>query len=135
MEKQLLQTHEFNKYSGNDVSNTPRWISEDEFNAQYNLIKEEVTEISQAFDEKNMVEVVDGLVDSLYVLFGLVNRMGLAHEVVRGFEEIHENNLTKIFDSEGRLIVKRNEAGKVIKPEGYQKVKLENVFPYLKTIR
>lgn len=135
MEKQLAQVFEFNKYGGQDVTHTPRMVSSQDFELQRNLLEEEIQELDTAFYQRDMVEVVDALVDIQYILLGMVCRFGLQHEFVRGFEEVNENNMTKIFDSEGKLIVKFREDGKILKPEGYQSVNLENVFPYLKTIR
>lgn len=135
MEKQLAQVFEFNRGAGNDVTYTPRLISESEFMSQFKLIEEEVEELNQAFRDRDMVGVVDSLVDIDVVLKGMVCKFGVQHECTRGFDEVMENNFTKIYDSEGKNIAKFNSEGKIMKPEGYQSVNLENVFPYLKTIR
>lgn len=135
MEKQLAQVFEFNRGAGNDVTHTPRLISESEFMSQFKLIEEEVKELSQAFKDKDMVGVVDALIDIDVVVKGMVCKFGVQHECIRGFDEVMENNFTKIYDSEGRIIARFNSDGKILKPEGYQSVNLDNVFPYLKTIR
>lgn len=39
----------------------------------------------------------------------------------KGMEAVHDNNLTKVIDSEGNVIVQHNEDGKIIKPDSYVK--------------
>lgn len=131
MKKQLEQVFEFNKLGGQNVSDTPRWINVNHFDLQYGLILEELSELSEAYDKKDGVEVLDALVDIQYVLLGMVNRLGLSKEFVEAFETVHINNMTKVKDSEGNIIVKFREDGKILKPEGYKKVDLESYFGYL----
>ena len=132
---QLEQVFEFNKFGGQDVSHTPRMIDEEKFNLQLGLIQEELDELAEAYRNRDMVEIVDALVDIEYVLLGMVCRLGLQNEFVLGFEEVHQNNMTKIFDKDDNLIVQFREDGKILKPEGYQSVNLANKFPYLKNIK
>lgn len=134
MEKELEKVFEFNKLGGQDVTHTPRFIKEEDFSLQYGLIVEEMEELNFAYHEGNMVEVTDALVDISYVLFGMVCRLGLQNEFVKGFDLVNTNNMTKVVDEKGNVIVKFNEIGKIIKPEGYQSVNLGNNFPYLKTL-
>lgn len=131
MKKQLEQVFEFNKLGGNDVSENPRWINVDAFDLQYNLIKEELQELSEAYDNKNGVEVLDALVDIQYVLLGMVCRLGMGQEFLDAFQVVHDNNMTKVKDKDGNVIVKFREDGKILKPDGYKKVDLESYFGYL----
>lgn len=131
MKQQLEQVFEFNKLGGQDVGESPRWINVDAFDLQYNLIKEELQELSDAYDQKNGVEVLDALIDIQYVLLGMVNRLGLGQEFIDGFEIVHDNNMTKVKDEDGNVIVKFREDGKILKPDGYKKVDLESYFGYL----
>lgn len=39
----------------------------------------------------------------------------------KGMKAVHDNNLTKVIDSEGNVIVQHNEDGKIIKPDSYIK--------------
>ena len=143
MYKGLLEVFEatwlFNKLGKQDVTTTPRWISEKDVHKQVQLIKEEVEEIEQAFRDKDMIEVVDGIVDTLYVLSGLVNRFGVQEEVSKAFEVIHHNNMSKLRDEKGNDISVLKEMvdsegrkyTKIGKPEGYKPVNLRKFFPYL----
>ncbi len=131
MKKQLEQVFEFNKLGGQDVGEDPRWINVDAFDLQYNLIKEEIRELSDAYDNKNSVEVLDALVDIQYVLLAMVCRLGMGKEFLDAFQMVHDNNMTKVKDKDGNVIVKFREDGKILKPEGYKKVDLESYFGYL----
>src|SRR5690606_17093109 len=134
MEKQLKQVFEFNKLGGQDVGESPRWINVDAFDLQYNLIKEEWQELSEAYDQRNGVGVLDALVDLQYVLRGLVCRLGLQNEFTDAFQVVHDDNMTKVKDDEGNIIVKVREDGKILTPDGYKKVDLESYFGYLNYI-
>src|SRR5690606_5625074 len=125
MEKQLKQVFEFNKLGGQDVGESPRWINVDDFDLQYNLITEELVELSEAYDQRNGVEVLDALVDIQYVLLGMVCRLGLQKEFIDAFQMVHDNNMTKVKDDKGNIIAKFREDGKILKPDGYKKVDLE----------
>ena len=134
MKKQLEQVFEFNKLGGQDVGESPRWINVDAFDLQYNLIKEELGELSEAYDQRDGVEVLDALIDLQYVLLGLVCRVGFQKEFIEGFQMVHDNNMTKVKDEEGNIIVNFREDGKILKPDGYKKVDLESYFGYLNNI-
>jgi len=55
------------------------------------LIREEIDELVCA---DTTVEAVDAIVDSIYVLLGYANRLGVWIEPV--FEEVHRSNMTKL---------------------------------------
>lgn len=139
MNKQLEQVTEFNRLAGQNITSSPRKITKEDFYLQFGLIEEEVRELKDAFDADNYVEVLDALVDIQYVLLGMVSRLGFQHEFINGFEEVHENNMTKIFDKNGNNVTVFKpftdsfgiERLKVGKPEGFQPVNLKNKFPYL----
>ena len=41
-----------------------------------NLIKEEIEELNDAFNQKNFIEVIDALTDILYVVYGAASSYG-----------------------------------------------------------
>src|SRR5690606_31155265 len=134
MKQQLEQVFEFNKLGGQDVGESPRWINVDAFDLQYNLIKEELGELSEAYDQRNGVEVLDALVDLQYVILGLVSRLEYKKEYIDALTMVHDNNMTKVKDEEGNIIVKVRQDGKMLKPECYKKVDLERYLGYLNNI-
>ena len=62
------------------------------------LIREEVKELEQAVQDNDYIEVVDGLADITYVVFGLAARIGI--NLVDAFSLVHENNMSKLCKTE-----------------------------------
>ncbi len=91
-----------------------------------NLIQEEVSnELLPALhaweanpSREHLVEVLDGIVDSVYVIFQLCYTLNLPFEA--GFARVHLNNMEKIqHDEHGKLL--KREDGKLLKPAGHSK--------------
>lgn len=62
------------------------------------LIQEELDELKEACDQKDMVEVADALCDILYVTYGAGHAFGLDLDTM--FNEVQESNMTKTCDNE-----------------------------------
>lgn len=73
-------------------------LPEDLMKFRINLCKEELNELVQAFDKNNFIEIIDGIGDLLYVIFGLCVCLGIDIEPI--FEEIHRSNMTKDISNE-----------------------------------
>lgn len=142
MKKQLEQVKLFNLEGGQNISDSPTWISKEDFHKQLELIKEETKELEDAYTNNDPIEVLDAMVDIAYVFLGMVCRFGFNEELVKAFEIVHQNNMTKIFDSEGNKILKLKEIvgsdgtihKKIAKPEGYKPVDLRSDFKYLENL-
>ena len=80
------------------------------------LIKEELEELTQAMNDKNLLEVADALTDILYVTYGAGHAFGI--DLDKCFEEVQNSNMSKLGD-DGKPIY--NEAGKVMKGPNYFK--------------
>ena len=83
---------------------------------RYNLIKEELDELKQAIDNKDLLEVADALTDILYVTYGAGHAFGI--NLDRCFDEVQNSNMSKL-DDNGKPIY--NDAGKVMKGPKYFK--------------
>ena len=83
---------------------------------RYDLIKEELEELKEAIDKKNIKEVADALTDILYVTYGAGHAFGI--NLDKCFEEVQNSNMSKL-GSDGRPIF--NEKGKVMKGPNYFK--------------
>ena len=83
---------------------------------RYDLIKEELGELKQAMDQKDLKEVADALTDILYVTYGAGHAFGI--NLDKCFEEVQNSNISKL-DKDGKLIY--NESGKVMKGPNYFK--------------
>ena len=83
---------------------------------RYDLIKEELEELKEAMEKKNIKEVADALTDILYVTYGAGHAFGI--NLDKCFEEVQNSNMSKLGD-DGKPIY--NESGKVMKGPNYFK--------------
>ncbi len=89
---------------------------------RYDLIKEELEELKEAMDKKNLKEVADALTDILYVTYGAGHAFGI--NLDKCFEEVQNSNMSKL-GSDGRPIF--NDKGKVMKGPNYFKPDLGKI--------
>lgn len=66
------------------------------------LIKEEVQELEDAINDKDMVETRDALADILYVVYGMQYRLGIKAD--DDFTIVHDSNMSKLCSSEDEAI-------------------------------
>ena len=104
-----------------DVETEPQWTSVSEL--RYNLIDEELKELRQALDERNLIEVADALTDLLYVVYGAGHSFGI--NLDKCFEEVHNSNMSKLGE-DGRPIYR--EDGKVLKGPNYWSPNLKKIL-------
>jgi len=83
------------------------------------LIKEELSELEEAIDKKDIKEVADALTDILYVTYGAGHAFGI--NLDKCFGEVQNSNMSKL-GSDGKPIY--NENGKVMKGPDYFKPNL-----------
>ena len=83
---------------------------------RYELIKEELDELKEAIDKKDIKEVADALTDILYVTYGAGHAFGI--DLDKCFDEVQNSNMSKL-DENGKPIY--NESGKVMKGPNYFK--------------
>ena len=80
------------------------------------LIREELSELKEAVEKKDIKEVADALTDILYVTYGAGHAFGI--NLDKCFEEVQKSNMSKL-GKDGKPIF--NESGKVMKGPGYFK--------------
>ena len=88
-------------------------------NLRINLIEEELVELKDAINKKDIREVADALTDILYVTYGAGHAFGINLDDC--FEEVQKSNMSKLGD-DGKPIY--NELGKVMKGPKYFKPNL-----------
>ena len=109
----------FMKTFGQEVKNKPS-LSTDKINQlRLNLIKEELDELKEAMENKDLVEVADALTDLLYVTYGAGHAFGI--DLDKCFDEVQNSNMSKL-DPKGKPIY--NDQGKVMKGPNYFKPNL-----------
>ena len=104
---------------GQEVKSKPSFSSEKINDLRYNLIKEELEELKDAIDKKDLLEVADALTDILYVTYGAGHAFGINLDSC--FEEVQNSNMSKLGE-DGKPIF--NEFGKVMKGPNYYKPNL-----------
>ena len=86
---------------------------------RYELIREELCELKEAIDNKDIKEVADALTDILYVTYGAGHAFGI--DLDKCFEEVQNSNMSKL-GLDGKPIF--NDKGKVMKGPKYFKPNL-----------
>ena len=106
----------FMKTFGQEVKTKPSLSSNKINSLRYDLIKEELEELKEAMENKDILEVADALTDILYVTYGAGHAFGI--DLDKCFEEVQSSNMSKL-DEDGKPIY--NESGKVMKGPKYFK--------------
>ena len=106
----------FMKTFGQDVKQSPSFSTNKINELRVSLIKEELDELIEAMNKKDLVEVADALTDILYVTYGAGHAFGI--NLDKCFEEVQNSNMSKL-DASGKPIF--NESGKVMKGPKYFK--------------
>ena len=101
---------------GQEVKTKPSFSTDKINSLRYDLIKEELEELKEAMENKDLLEVADALTDILYVTYGAGHAFGI--DLDRCFEEVQSSNMSKL-DEDGEPIY--NESGKVMKGPKYFK--------------
>ena len=109
----------FMKTFGQEVK-TNASLSSDKINKlRIDLIEEELEELKDAINKKDLNETIDALTDILYVTYGAGHAFGV--NLDKCFEEVQNSNMSKL-GKDGKPIF--NENGKVMKGPDYFKPNL-----------
>ena len=106
----------FMKTFGQEVKTKPSLSTEKINNLRIDLIKEELQELTEAMNNKDLLEVADALTDILYVTYGAGHAFGI--DLDKCFDEVQNSNMSKLGE-DGNPIY--NESGKVMKGPNYFK--------------
>ena len=106
----------FMKTFGQEVKSKPSFSTDKINKLRLDLIKEEIAELTEAMNNKDLLEVADALTDILYVTYGAGHAFGI--NLDNCFEEVQNSNMSKL-DESGKPIY--NEHGKVMKGPNYFK--------------
>ena len=110
----------FMKTFGQEVKSKPSFSTDKINRLRLSLIKEELDELKEAMNNKDLLEVADALTDILYVTYGAGHAFGI--DLDKCFDEVQNSNMSKL-DKNGRPIY--NEFGKVMKGQNYFKPNLD----------
>jgi len=91
----LNQVAEFHNTFRHPVLTSPRIPSEERCRLRVALLAEELKELEEAIENKDIVGVADALCDLQYVLSGAVLEFGLGPKFRRLFDEVQRSNMSK----------------------------------------
>ena len=106
----------FMKTFGQEIKTKPSFSSDKINKLRIDLIKEELEELTEAMNNKDLLEVADALTDILYVTYGAGHAFGI--NLDKCFEEVQNSNMSKLGE-DGKPIY--NDSGKVMKGPNYFK--------------
>ena len=106
----------FMKTFGQEIKSKPSFSTDKINKLRLDLIKEELNELTEAMNNKDLLEVADALTDILYVTYGAGHAFGI--NLDKCFDEVQNSNMSKL-DENGKPIY--NEHGKVMKGPKYFK--------------
>ena len=109
----------FMKTFGQEVKEKAEFPSNKIISLRYDLIREELDELKDAIEKKDIKEVADALTDILYVTYGAGHAFGI--NLDKCFAEVQSSNMSKL-GVDGKPIY--NEKGKVMKGPNYFKPNL-----------
>jgi len=133
----LNDVAEFHRTFNLPVLETPSIPGPDRCALRINLLQEELDELKQAIEEKDITSVADALSDIQYVLSGAILEFGLASKFKDLFEEVQRSNMSKVCSDYGiaeetleyylakngtRGFIRESESGYLVYRESDQKV-------------
>lgn len=122
MVSNFIRVMDFMNNFGQEVKYNPEFPDEKVQKLRISLIEEELEELKEAIENKDVVGVADALTDILYVTYGAGAAFGI--DLDKCFEEVHNSNMSKL-DRDGRPIYR--EDGKILKGPDYFEPNLEKI--------
>ncbi len=105
---------------GQEIKEKANFPNDKIISLRYDLIKEELDELKDALEKRDIKEVADALTDILYVTYGAGHAFGI--NLDKCFKEVQDSNMSKL-GSDGKPIY--NDKGKVMKGPDYFKPNLK----------
>lgn len=112
----------FMKIFGQEVKQYPEFPENKTLDLRLNLIKEEVAELIEGVELRDLENVAKELTDVLYVTYGMGASLGIDLDAC--FTEVHRSNLSKL--ENGRVLYR--EDGKVMKGKDYSSANIREVL-------
>jgi len=110
------RVRKFMETFGQEIKEKAEFPNEKIISLRHDLIKEELDELREAMNNKDIKEIADALTDILYVTYGAGHAYGI--NLDKCFEEVQNSNMSKL-GSDGKPIYNGN--GKVMKGPNYFK--------------
>lgn len=91
----LNQVADFHRTFQHPILETPQIPSKQRSDLRVALIAEELKELEEAIEEKDIIAVADALADIQYVLAGAILEFGLGNKFRELFDEVQRSNMSK----------------------------------------
>ena len=148
----LNDVAEFHRTFHLPILESPAIPGADRCALRINLLQEELDELKEAIEEKDITAIADALSDLQYVLSGAILEFGLGGKFKELFEEVQRSNMSKVCDdlvtaeetvafymakdgtegfireSHNGFLVYRTTDKKVLKSVRYSPADLENIL-------
>ena len=147
----LSQVAEFHKIFQHPVLETPQIPDEKRCALRMSLLTEELKELEEGIQNKDIVEIADALCDIQYVLSGAILEFGLGDKFKELFDEVQRSNMSKACNTEeeaketvkaylekgfesyikcidGKWLVYRKEDNKTLKSINYSPANLSGII-------
>ena len=108
---------------GQEVKTKPEFPDDNIVALRIELIAEELNELFDACEQKDIVAVADALTDILYVTYGAGHSFGV--DLDKCFTEVQRSNMSKL-GKDGKPIYR--DDGKVLKGPNYSEPDLKSVL-------
>ena len=112
---------------GQEIKEKSEFPDKKVISLRFELIKEELNELKDAMEKRDIKEVADALTDILYVTYGAGHAFGI--NLDKCFKEVQNSNMSKLGE-DGKPIY--NKDGKVMKGPNYFKPNLKKIYKMIK---
>ena len=119
-ESNFDKVRNFMKAFGQEVKRSPEFPTEETAKLRIELIVEELNELIDAKEDKDLIGIADALTDILYVTYGAGHAFGI--DLDECFREVQRSNMSKLGE-DGKPIYR--EDGKVLKGPNYSEPDLK----------
>jgi predicted HAD superfamily Cof-like phosphohydrolase len=149
--KSLSSVAAFHHTFKHPVLDSPQIPSEDRCQLRVSLLAEELKELQEAIQDKDIIEVADALCDLQYVLSGAILEFGLGDVFHALFDEVQRSNMSKacntleeaeatvahyqskgtdcfFVEEEGKYLVYRSGDNKTLKSIAYSPADLNKII-------
>jgi len=116
MQKQIQQLEEFHKVYGLAKEPLGPVVTPGQI-VRGKLQVEEAEEIQTAIENRDLVEIADGVIDSIYIAIGTAVTYGFQDKLPELFDAVHRSNMSKL-GPDGKPLYR--EDGKVIKGPNFK---------------
>jgi predicted HAD superfamily Cof-like phosphohydrolase len=117
MKKQIQQLEEFHKAYGVSMNEPVGPVVTKGQSIRGKLQVEEAEEIHAAIERGDLVEIADGVIDSIYIAIGTAVTYGFQDKLSELFDAVHRSNMSKL-GPDGKPLYR--EDGKVIKGPNFR---------------